>query len=74
VDRLHNKSGPVRAVDHQIFTVGRGEEFIVQDLAFRHASRYPRLRDPTEVIELVGLADRANARTTSLSRAASVLA
>jgi ABC-2 type transport system ATP-binding protein len=46
---------------------GFDEEFTVRELVRMYASLYPRRRDPDEVIELVGLADKAGARTKTLS-------
>jgi ABC-type multidrug transport system ATPase subunit len=46
---------------------GFDEEFSVRELVSLYASLYPRRRDPDEVIELVGLADKAKARTKTLS-------
>jgi ABC-2 type transport system ATP-binding protein len=46
---------------------GFDEEFTVRELVTMYAGLYPRRRDPDEVIELVGLADKAKARTKTLS-------
>ena len=46
---------------------GFDEEFTVRELVSMYASLYPRRRDPGELIELVGLADKADARTKTLS-------
>ena len=46
---------------------GFDEEFTVLELVRMYASLYPRRRDPDEVIELVGLADKRTARTKALS-------
>jgi ABC-2 type transport system ATP-binding protein len=45
----------------------RGYELTVRELAHQFAGYYPRPRDPDEVIELVGLTEKAGARTRSLS-------
>jgi ABC-2 type transport system ATP-binding protein len=46
---------------------GFDEEFTVRELVTMYAGLYPRRRDPDEVIELVGLADKSKARTKTLS-------
>lgn len=46
---------------------GFDEDFSVRELVHMYASLYPRRRDPEQVIELVGLADKAKARTKTLS-------
>ena len=46
---------------------GFDEEFSVRELVVLYASLYPLRRDPDQVIELVGLADKSSARTKSLS-------
>lgn len=60
-----------RAYREQIGVVlqeaGFDEEFTVRELVRLYASLYPRRRDPDELIELVGLADKADARTKTLS-------
>jgi ABC-2 type transport system ATP-binding protein len=45
----------------------RGFEVTVAELVRQFAAFYPRPRDPGEVIELVGLTDKADARMRSLS-------
>jgi ABC-2 type transport system ATP-binding protein len=60
-----------RAYREQIGVVlqeaGFDEEFTVRELVRMYASLYPRRRDPDELIALVGLADKADARTKTLS-------
>lgn len=46
---------------------GFDEEFTVRELVALHAGMYPRRRDVEEVIELVGLCDKAGERTKTLS-------
>jgi ABC-2 type transport system ATP-binding protein len=46
---------------------GFDEEFSVTELLALYASMYPRRRDVAEVIALVGLADKAKARSKTLS-------
>jgi len=46
---------------------GFDDEFSVREMVALYASLYPRRRDPDEVIELVGLADKSSARTKNLS-------
>ena len=46
---------------------GFDEEFTVRELVALYASLYPSRRDPDEVIDLVGLADKSGARTKTLS-------
>ncbi len=46
---------------------GFDEEFSVRELVRMYASLYPRRRDPDELIELVGLGDKRDARTKTLS-------
>ncbi len=46
---------------------GFDEEFSVRELVVLYAGLYPRHRDVDEVIERVGLADKAGARTKTLS-------
>jgi ABC-2 type transport system ATP-binding protein len=46
---------------------GFDEEFTVRELVSMYSSLYPRRRDPDEIIELVGLADKAKAKTKTLS-------
>ncbi len=46
---------------------GFDEEFSVRELVTLYAGLYPRHRDVDEVIERVGLADKAGARTKTLS-------
>ena len=46
---------------------GFDEDFTVAELVQMYASLYPRRRDAAEVIELVGLADKAKSRTKTLS-------
>jgi ABC-2 type transport system ATP-binding protein len=46
---------------------GFDEDFTVRELVDMYASLYPRRRDPGQVIELVGLADKERARTKTLS-------
>ena len=46
---------------------GFDEEFKVRELVAMYASLYPKRRDPNEIIDLVGLADKRNARTKTLS-------
>ena len=46
---------------------GFDEDFTVRELVRMYASLYPRRRDPDDVIALVGLADKAGARTKTLS-------
>lgn len=46
---------------------GFDEEFTVRELVAMYAGLYPRRRDVDEVIELVGLRDKADARTKALS-------
>jgi ABC-2 type transport system ATP-binding protein len=46
---------------------GFDEEFTVRELVSMYGSLYPNHRDTGEVIELVGLADKCNARTKTLS-------
>ena len=46
---------------------GFDEDFTVQELVRMYASLYPRRRDPDEVIEAVGLADKATSKTKTLS-------
>jgi ABC-2 type transport system ATP-binding protein len=45
----------------------RGFELTVRELVHEFAAYYPRPRDPEEVIDLVGLAGKADARARSLS-------
>jgi ABC-2 type transport system ATP-binding protein len=45
----------------------RGYELTVRELVREFAGYYPRPRDPDEVISLVGLTEKAGARTRSLS-------
>jgi ABC-2 type transport system ATP-binding protein len=60
-----------RAYREQIGVVlqeaGFDEEFTVRELVRMYASLYPRRREPDELIALVGLADKADARTKTLS-------
>jgi ABC-type multidrug transport system ATPase subunit len=60
-----------RAYREQIGVVlqeaGFDEEFTVRELVRMYASLYPRRRDPDELIALVGLADKADSRTKTLS-------
>ena len=60
-----------RAYREQIGVVlqeaGFDEEFTVRELVRMYASLYPRRRDPDELIDLVGLADKADSRTKTLS-------
>ena len=46
---------------------GFDEEFTVRELVVMYSRLYPRYRDPDEVIERVGLTDKARARTKTLS-------
>ncbi len=46
---------------------GFDEEFSVRELVTMYGGLYPRRRDPDEVIDLVGLGDKADARTKTLS-------
>jgi ABC-2 type transport system ATP-binding protein len=46
---------------------GFDEEFSVRELVELYAGLYPRRRDPDDVIALVGLDDKARARTKTLS-------
>jgi ABC-type multidrug transport system ATPase subunit len=46
---------------------GFDEDFTVQELVRMYASLYPRRRDPDEVIEAVGLAEKAKSKTKTLS-------
>ena len=46
---------------------GFDEEFKVRELVAMYASLYPKRRDVNEIIDLVGLADKRNARTKTLS-------
>jgi ABC-2 type transport system ATP-binding protein len=46
---------------------GFDEEFSVRELVSLYAGLYPRRRDADEVIEAVGLADKADSRTKALS-------
>ena len=46
---------------------GFDEDFTVTELVRMYGSLYPRRRDPAEVIAAVGLADKAGARTKTLS-------
>ena len=46
---------------------GFDEEFKVRELVAMYASLYPKWRDVNEIIDLVGLADKRNARTKTLS-------
>jgi ABC-type multidrug transport system ATPase subunit len=46
---------------------GFDEEFTVRELVMLHAGLYPRRREVDEVIERVGLAEKAKARTKTLS-------
>jgi ABC-2 type transport system ATP-binding protein len=46
---------------------GFDEEFKVRELVTMYASLYPKRRDVNEIIDLVGLADKRNARTKTLS-------
>jgi ABC-2 type transport system ATP-binding protein len=46
---------------------GFDEEFTVRELVRLYASLYPRRRDPDELIDLVGLADKRDAKTKTLS-------
>jgi ABC-2 type transport system ATP-binding protein len=46
---------------------GFDEEFKVRELVAMYAALYPRRRDVNEIIDLVGLADKRNARTKTLS-------
>ena len=46
---------------------GFDEEFKIIELVEMYASMYPRHRDPDEIIEIVGLSDKRNARTKTLS-------
>ena len=46
---------------------GFDEEFKVRELVAMCASLYPKRRDVDEIIDLVGLADKRNARTKTLS-------
>src|SRR5580704_18431464 len=45
----------------------RGFELTVREMVHQFAGYYPRPRDPDEVIELVGLTEKAGARARSLS-------
>src|SRR5580692_441995 len=45
----------------------RGYELTVREMVHQFAGYYPRPRDPDEVIELVGLTEKAGARARSLS-------
>jgi ABC-2 type transport system ATP-binding protein len=60
-----------RAYREQIGVVlqeaGFDEEFTVRELVRMYASLYPRRRDPDELIDLVGLVDKADAKTKTLS-------
>ena len=60
-----------RAYREQIGVVlqeaGFDEEFTVRELVRMYASLYPRRRDPDELIDLVGLGDKADSRTKTLS-------
>jgi ABC-2 type transport system ATP-binding protein len=46
---------------------GFDEEFTVRELVVMYSQLYPRYRDPDEVIERVGLTEKARARTKTLS-------
>ncbi len=46
---------------------GFDEEFTVRELVRMYASLYPRRRDPDELIDLVGLSDKREAKTKTLS-------
>jgi ABC-2 type transport system ATP-binding protein len=46
---------------------GFDEEFTVRELVRLYASLYPRRREPDELIDLVGLADKRDAKTKTLS-------
>jgi ABC-2 type transport system ATP-binding protein len=48
-------------------SAGFEEEFTVRELVRLQSRLYPRVHDPDEVIELVGLADKRNARVKTLS-------
>jgi len=48
-------------------SAGFEEEFTVRELVRLQATYYPRVNDPDDVIELVGLADKRAARTKTLS-------
>jgi ABC-2 type transport system ATP-binding protein len=78
----HRTSGSVRVLGHDPQTGGRAyrerigivlqeagfdEDFTVRELVSLYAGLYPRRRDVGEVIERVGLAEKAKARTKTLS-------
>ena len=46
---------------------GVDEDFSVRELVTLYRGMYPRRRDPSELIELVGLSDKADARVKTLS-------
>ncbi|GAA2607898.1 ABC transporter ATP-binding protein [Paractinoplanes durhamensis] len=48
-------------------SAGFEEEFTVRELVRLQAALYPRRHDPDELIDLVGLADKRNARVKALS-------
>jgi ABC-type multidrug transport system ATPase subunit len=48
-------------------SAGFEEEFTVRELVRLQARFYPKVQDPDEVIDLVGLADKRDARTKTLS-------
>jgi ABC-2 type transport system ATP-binding protein len=48
-------------------SAGFEEEFTVRELVRLQASLFPKVNDPDELIELVGLADKRSARTKTLS-------
>jgi ABC-2 type transport system ATP-binding protein len=48
-------------------SAGFEEEFTVAELVRLQATYYPRVNDPDELVDLVGLTDKRNARTKSLS-------
>ncbi|MEV1143788.1 ABC transporter ATP-binding protein [Micromonospora sp. NPDC049799] len=48
-------------------SAGFEEEFTVRETVRLHARLYPRVHDPDQVLELVGLADKSRARIKTLS-------
>jgi ABC-2 type transport system ATP-binding protein len=48
-------------------SAGFEEEFTVRETTRLHARLYPRIHDPDQMVELVGLADKRNARVKTLS-------
>ncbi|MFI7575330.1 ABC transporter ATP-binding protein [Micromonospora sp. NPDC049497] len=48
-------------------SAGFEEDFTVRETARLHARLYPRVHDPDQVLELVGLADKSRARIKTLS-------